>query len=128
MSDKNIKFYQLLEITLNDVLQKTIKSSEQKEINHILMREIRVGINESISSVFSKSKYKLSQEAIMWLSDQYFKRIKISKDQTMSDQVVINEYTLSELTFDDIQLLRNLFIETQMGLELDNELRKRSLS
>lgn len=92
------------------------------------MREIRVGINESISSVFSKSKYKLSQEAIMWLSDQYFKRIKISKDQTMSDQVVINEYTLSELTFDDIQLLRNLFIETQMGLELDNELRKRSLS
>jgi hypothetical protein len=128
VSDKNIKFYQLLEITLNDVLQKTIKSSEQKEINHILMREIRVGINESISSVFSKSKYKLSQEAIMWLSDQYFKRIKISKDQTMSDQVVINEYTLSELTFDDIQLLRNLFIETQMGLELDNELRKRSLS
>lgn len=128
MPDKNIKFYQLLEVSLNDILHKTIKSSEQKEINHVLMREIRVRINESISSVFLKSKYKLSQEAITWLSDQFFKRIKIGKDQTMGDQVVINEYALSELTFDDIQLLRNLFIETQMGLELDDELRKRSLS
>jgi len=128
VQDKNIKFYRLLEIHLEGILQKTLKSSEQKELTPLLMREIREGIRESISSVFTQSKHKLSQEATTWLTDQYFKRIKVGKNQVMSDQVVINEYTLSELTFDDVQLLRNLFVETQMGPELDDELKKRSLS
>ena len=72
--------------------------------------------------------HKLSANALTWLGDQYFKAIKINDDQLMSDTVVINEYTLTELEFNDIQLLRNLFSGTRMGPELNEELQRRSVS
>jgi hypothetical protein len=128
VQDKNIKFYQLLEVHLNAVIQKTLKESDQKDLTTKLIREVRDSLNQAVSTIFGKSKYKLSTEALSWLTNQFFKRIKINEDQIMNDQVVINDYDLSELTFDDIQLLHNLFIETQMGPELDSELRKRNLS
>jgi len=121
----NIKFYKLLEVHLDNVLQKTLKSSEHKELNPLLMREIRNNLRSSIEQVFNKSKYKISTEAITWLTDQYFKRIKINDSQVMSDQVVINEYKLSELTQTDIQILRDLFVEVDFGQSLEDELKTR---
>lgn len=121
---KQIRFYQLLEQRLSREIKKHVSS----ELTPETMRSIRESIRRTINGVFSKSNHKLSEHAVTWLTDQYFKGIRLNEDQLMSDQVVINEYRLPELEFTDIQLLRNLFLETQMGPELDEELRHRSAS
>lgn len=122
--DKRIRFHQLLELQLN----KRIQKYQHEPLTHVTMRAIREDIRDLISSTFGKSKFKLSTNATTWLTDQFFKAIRINEEQTMAEQVVINEYKLSELDFDDIQLLRNLFNETTMGPALDAELRRRSAS
>lgn len=122
--DKRIRFHQLLEIQLNNQLKKFL----HEQLTPALMRSIREEIRSTIDGVFSKSRFRLSANATTWLTDQYFKGIRLNDDQLMSDQVVINEYKLSELEFNDIQLLRNLFNETLMGPELDAEMKRRSVS
>jgi hypothetical protein len=79
-------------------------------------------------------KTLLSEEAITktapiyWLSDFIFKRIKLNGDMLMSDQVVINEYKISELSTSDIFVLERLFHDTDIGNELEKERVKRLLS
>lgn len=121
---KPIRFYQLLEQQLNREIKKHVSAGLTPET----MRRIRESIRQIINGVFSKSNHKLSEPATTWLTDQYFKGIRVNEDQLMSDCVVINEYNLSELEFNDIQLLRNLFLETQLGESLDKEFRQRNAS
>lgn len=124
-TDENrIRFHQLLEIVLNDLL----KSFLHKPLTPELMHSMRRAIREKIHDVFAKSKHRLSDNAETWLTDQYFKRIKFNDDYAMVDQVVINEYKLPELEFNDILLMRNLFIETDMGEDLDKEFKRRGMS
>ncbi len=122
---KRIRFHQLLEIQLNNTLKKKFVN---EALTPELMRSIRESIRQQLDDVFGKSRFKLSPNAMTWLGDQFFKAIRLNDDQLMSDQVVINEYNLSELEFNDIQLLRNLFLETRMGPDLDAELKRRSAS
>ena len=93
------------------------------------MRSIRDTIRDTIDSVFLKSdRLNLSANARSWLADQYFKRIKINENQCISDVVVMHEHTLSQLTRDDVELLRTLFTGTELGQQLANELRCRDAS
>lgn len=124
MSHNRIRFHQLLEVQLNNILKKFVN----EQLTPTLMRRIREAIRTQLEDVFSRSRCNLSSNALTWLTDQYFKAIQLNEDQLMSDQVVINEYKLHELEFNDIQLLRNLFLETKMGPELDVELKRRSAS
>lgn len=123
-SKSTIKFHQLLELQLN----KRIQKYQREPLTHVTMRAIREDIRDLISSTFSKSRFKLSTNATTWLTDQYFKAIRVNEEQTMAEQVAINEYKLSELDFNDIQLLRNLFNETTLSPELEAEFRRRSVS
>lgn len=124
MGNDNVRFYALLETKLS----KSIEKFTNEGLTPALMRQVREAIRDQIDGVFSVSKHKLSVDATTWLTDQYFKSIKVNDEQTMSDLVVINEYNLSDLEFNDIQLLRNLFLETKMGPGLDEELKRRSKS
>ena len=81
-----------------------------------------------VASVFEKSSRPMCKEAIVWLSDQYFKRIRLNEDFLMGDQCVINEYKLSQMPYHDIELLKNLFDQTDFGAELEEEYKKRSTS
>ena len=89
------------------------------------MREIRNSIRGLISDVFAKSVHKISDNATTWLTDQYFKSIKLNEDTYMSDQVVINEYTLDELEFKDIELMKNLFKDTSLSDSINIEHKRR---
>ncbi len=120
-----IRFHQLLEIQINNIIKSKFTGSA---LTPLVMREIREAIKTQLVDVFSKSKFGLSPGALIWLCDQYFKAIKINDTQMMSDTVVINEYKLSELEFNDIKLMRNLFLETRLGSELDKEFQRRSQS
>ena len=122
-NDKQIRFHQLLEIQINNIIQARFVG---QLLTPFLMREIREAIKTQVVDIFSKSKYNLSDKASTWLTDQYFKAIKINDDQTMSDQVVINEYELSELETLDVVLLRNVFVSTHLSANLDTEFYRRN--
>jgi hypothetical protein len=125
MPDNVLRFAQLIELHIN----KVIKSRFTMEaLTPALMREIRDEIRKQIDTVFQKSSHKLTDHARSWLTDQFFKRIQVNGDQLMSDLVVINEYRLDQLTYEDVQLMRNLFDETGLAGDLNEEYARRSAS
>jgi len=117
------RFYQLLEQRFNDILKS--ENFFQKELTPALIRNIREAFLSQLNYLFSRSNHKLSQLAQVWLCDQYFKEIKINDTQVMSDLVVINEYTLDELTLTDVTLLNDLFSMTKLGPILKENVEKR---
>jgi len=112
----------MLEKQLNIV----IKDFLGQPLTPAVLRSIRESLRFKIHSIFTSSKnYNLSPEGVTWLTDQYFKSIQISGDQLISDNVVINEYTLPELLASDIKLLLDLYGDTKLGLELRTEAERR---
>lgn len=85
-------------------------------------------IKSTISGLFDKSNYKLTVEAISWLSTQYFKAIKVNAADKISDLIVTNEHSLSAMPYDDIKLMNDLFADAAVGTDLVVEMKKRSLS
>jgi len=122
--EKHIRFYQVLEVRLNDILKRFFNEPLTPKVMH----EMRNTIRQQLEDVFMKSRFRLTPIALSWLTDQYFKGIKINDNQMMNDQIIINEHPLSELQFNDIELMRNLFSETTMGEALEEEYRKRTSS
>lgn len=123
MADKYIRFVELLEGYLVKVLQKKFG---KVTLTNEMLREMRDEIRTRVDGVFDKSSFKLTPEARGWVSNQFFKTIKVSEDQIINDVVVINEYKLSAMPYSDIELLKNLFNETIMGQELLEEYKLRS--
>jgi hypothetical protein len=121
--DKQIKFHQLLENQFNKILQRDFCG---KSLTPDVLRELREAIKKQIQSVFTVSQFKLSENAMSWLGDQYFKEIKIDEDQMMTDMVIMNEYLLSDLELNDIKLLLNLFNDTKLGVSINAEMKRRS--
>lgn len=120
----NQELQQLLEQHLTAALKQFVHES----LTPNLMNRIRTTVKKTIDNVISRTQDKLSDKGIMWLTDQYFKGIKMNDDLLMSDQVVINEYKLSELEFSDIELLYGMYDGTDLGIELEKEYHKRMLN
>jgi hypothetical protein len=119
-----IKFHQMFEIQLNNVL---VNEFQNQSITPEIMRAMRECIRTEIEKVFSKSRHDISSNAKTWLTDQYFKSIKIGNNQVMSDQVVINEYRLDELEQSDIKTLFSLYHNTDLGNSLKEEIQNRKM-
>lgn len=124
MEKKHIRFSQLLEVHLKGVLKRFLHEQLTPEV----LRSIRDSIQSAIADVFEKSSHKLDARSINWLAHRYFAAVKVNDDQSINDMVVINEYKLSELPYDDIVLMRNLFDRTILAPDLDAEYRLRSQS
>lgn len=129
MAEKHVRFAELLVLHLNTRVKKQFPQGTT--INQGKLREIRDCVRDTCLEVFSKSSHGLSADAINWIANQFFKSIKMSTTDgstTINDLVVINEYNLSELPYHDIELMRNLFNETEMGQQLNEEYQRRSTS
>jgi hypothetical protein len=116
-----MRFYRLLELRLADVAQQLIF----REVTENVLREVRDAIFTEIRDLFAKSNHRLSFEALSWLSDQYFKALKINNDVTVAELIVLNEYKLADMSFSDVQLLHQLYHGTRLGTELDVEYTRR---
>lgn len=129
MAEKHVRFAELLVLHLNTKIKKSFPQGTS--VTPERLREIRDCVRNTCAEVFSKSSHKLSPDAINWVANQFFKSIKVSTtdgDVTVKDLVIINEYKLSELPYHDIQLMRNLFNETEMAQELHEEYKRRGVS
>lgn len=120
------RFVDLLGHRIEDLINRNHKSDA---LSPEAMRSIKDTVRDAVDSVFLKSdRFSLSTNARSWLTEQYFKRIRINEDQCISDVVVLHEHTLSQLTRDDVELLRTLFNGTALGQQLADELRHRDAS
>lgn len=117
------RFSELLAQHVQDTVQRRFA---YEKLDPATMRKIRQTIREIVSGVFQRSTHKLSDTGQSWLTNQVFKRLQVSSGTTMADLIVINEHKLSELTEPEVRLLRDLFDETDMAIELNRELAARS--
>ena len=123
MATEHIRFSELL----TQHIENTVKRKFMHEmITDTVMREIRTLIRITIDNIFERSNHKLSPLGRAWLTDQFFKRIKVNNGQLMNDMVVIHEHKLSELVYDDVRLLSGLFDKTDLAHELHDEYRDRN--
>lgn len=124
MAEKQIRFADLLTLHVSNTIKKQFV---HEQLNPDTLRGIRDCVRKTITEVFMKSKHQLSTNAMNWVANQYFKSIQLN-GETVNDLVVINEYKLDEMSFSDIQLMRNLFNETAMSSDLEAEYRRRNAS
>lgn len=96
-----------------------------KSIDDVMLKEMKQTMGETISSVFDKSSHKISNLAIEWLTSQYFKITKLTKEDSVSDVVIMNEVSVSELKTNELELLNDLFYETSFGTIISQELERR---
>jgi hypothetical protein len=125
---KHIKFTQLLEHHLNESVKKNFDGTQ---MSPLLMRQIRDLIKEKIARVFTNSNYKLHDSSILWLTNQYFKTVKVKQGDEeceMIELIIINENKLSELPYNDIELMLNLYSgsSSPWAKELEEEYAARS--
>lgn len=123
MSEGRIRFHQLLELHLVSTIKKKFLG---QALTPATLREVRDEVVSIVGGVFEKSHHRLSPEAISWVANQHFKRMRVNDQQSINDLVVINEHKLSELSFSELELLKNLFGETAIGPELTTEYQRRS--
>ena len=122
---KRVRFADLLILHINTLIKQKYL---YEQMTPTVMRAIRETIREKINMIFNASKYHITPHARCWLSDQLFKSIKFNDDQNMNEQVIIHEYSLSEMPYSDVQMLRNLFNETSLAEVLEEEYTRRSAS
>lgn len=125
----HVRFAELLRLNLNDKIKK--KFADGRTVNEAVLREIRDCVRETIASIFAKSSYSLSEKAVNWVSNQYFKSIQLGTPNgpiLINELVVINDFPLSEMTFQDIQLMKNLFNDMDMSTALNEEYNRRNVS
>lgn len=129
MEGKHVRFTQLLETHLNKVIKKEF---DNRDLDPVTLRSIRERLKEQISGIFGKMTVgqKLHEHSVVWLTDQYFKAIKVDDDYDMAEMVFINEYKLEDLPYHDIELLRNLYSSSTApwAEQLEVEYRSRSQS
>lgn len=109
-------------------LLQNIASTSDVDLSPDGLKRLRNDMQAAVKSQFPEG---LSREAIVWLTDRYFKAINVSHatgepDQSMMDLVVLNEYDLNDLTIDDVKTLYDVFSTTLLGQELATNLKKRS--
>lgn len=120
---KHIRFSQLLEQHLITIIRRDFAG---KQLTPQLLRELRDAIKQQLTWVFDRSSHKLSTNALGWITNQFFKAVRINEDTTVNDQIVLNDYNLADLPYDDIELMRNLFDQTKMSALLEEEYQRRS--
>lgn len=126
---KHVRFAELLRLALNTKIKKKFASGQT--LDHVMLREIRDCVRDTVTEIFSKSKHPISEQAMHWVANQYFKSIQLGTTdgtKTMGDLIVINDHNLGDMSFTDIQLMKNLFNETDMSIALNEEYRRRSAS
>jgi hypothetical protein len=122
---KPIRFAQLLEKHVNNVVKRLYEGQPSSQA---VLKSVHETVRREVDIVFNRSSYKLAPEARSWLCDQLFKVIPINHEFQIGERVIMNEYNLESLPYHDVELLRNLFNETQMASQLEEEYRRRSRS
>lgn len=120
----SVRISELLGERIHNVIQARFLNQDVNEETFKAIHEEILGI---IKWIFAKSKHKLTNNAMGWLANQYFKSIELN-GQKLGALVIFNDYDLSTMSRDDILLLHDLFNEKFCFEELQKEFNKRIAS
>jgi hypothetical protein len=131
MTEGRIRFSKLFTLHVNNLIKKYMDvhpPGANGDVSTEVLKGLRVVIMEQVDRVFTRGNHRMTAESRSWLADQFFKMIQINGNHYMGDQVVIHEYKLSDLPYDDVELMKNLFDQTMLAEMLNEDFKKRSLS
>ena len=121
--NKHVRFAELLELHINNVIKRDFSA---KEPTPTMLKEMHVEIRRQVDNVFTMGRNRLTPEARSWLTDQFFKAVKLNSGQLVSDLIVTNEHKLALMPLSDIGLLHGLFDRSYFHDQLKEEYQRRS--
>jgi hypothetical protein len=127
---RSIRFARLLELHIVNLVNKKFAGTKTT-IDGVVLHELRDMVKEQVHTIFKKSSHKVTDEGLNWVANQLFKNLTLETNEgkkPIVELVIFNEYKLADLPYSDIQLLHNLFNETAMGSELEDEHKRRSVA
>lgn len=121
-----VKFAALVENVLNRVMQEYQGASMNRDVIEL----IRHDINKRLLEMFHRCDFHLSEKAVKWLADEFFMCVNITtiRGQECMRNVcpVTDKVNLKEIPDDNLQIMTNLFGETDFGDDLFEEIQRRS--
>lgn len=120
--ENKVTFYDLLETQVLQLLSNYL----HEEINYSNMHRLRSDISKIINNVYMNSNVKpISHSAVLWLTDELFKSIKINDTTQMGEVYLMNSYTTEDLDLYDIMTLKKHLANTKLESVLESELARR---
>jgi hypothetical protein len=125
--ERNLKFSELLVQHIDNKLRK--KFSGQLS-GPDFDKQVREEVYRLVSTVFGKSSYKLSDPSLRWLSDKLSATAQKETVAGLAElaPLSVSNVRLDTLPFREVELMRNLFSEGTIGVELAVEMSRRTLS
>lgn len=91
------------------------------------LQEVRHVIFERLNEIFARCNFRLSERSVRWLSDEYFKRVKLNGAQQVGELIILSdEVDVKTIPGSDLEIMTNLFDETDFADVLVKEKRRRS--
>lgn len=120
---ETIRFHEILEMRLRSTMKKFVG----KDLNPIVLRAVRNAMFDDVKRVITSSSIKLSEQALGWITNQYFKNTGLNGEEgTINELVIVNDYQLSSFSDHDVTVLDNLFNDTFFGDQLEVERSRRA--
>lgn len=114
---ETIRFHEILEMRLRGTMKKFIG----EDLTPTVLRKVRDAMFDDVKRVFTSSNVTLSDQAIGWVTSQYFKGTGLNEEGNIGDLVIVNDYQLSSFSDHDVTVLDNLFTATFFGEEIETE-------
>lgn len=114
-------------ITFHDSLQHAVISTVRErfifsEFSPATLKSMRESIKECVRTHVESRSLLLGEAAVTWLTDQFFKRLRVNAEQLIADLVVINEWSVRELAGNDIITLSDLLRGSPLEKEIERQL------
>ena len=119
-------------MTLSEDLESKVSSKLYQFRDRIgnsveLLKEVKEAVGIAVTGVFEKRKLELSQQALSYITSNYFKKCAIN-GKNVNDLIVANDYTLNEMSYNDIKIMNNVLNDSFLGPALEAEYVKRNVS
>lgn len=115
-----IRFHEILELKL----KQTLGTFTNKQMSPIVLRQMRDALFDAVKKVFAASSARLSDRALGWITNQYFKAVQV-REESIGDLIIVNDYDLGTFSDEEMDVLNKLFNVTFFGTLIEEELKKR---
>ena len=110
---------------LEKYLESALKSKFVFEtLNRDTLHSIKHEIHERFTKIFAECDFHVSDKSIQFIVDEYFSGVVIN-GTALSEMLIINPARADDVPTHDLDVLINLFRDTNIGDKLEESQRKR---
>jgi hypothetical protein len=116
--------------SLNSQIDKMLKQKYQFVVSDAnvnnLLKDISNDIKEIVECRLKEENSDISEEATTWLKNVLFQKVSLADGLSISDLIVMNNYSLDELSYNDLTILSNLLKGSEFEFSLKKELKNKN--